>query len=51
MYGYRYCGRCGRYRDTVLDRCPECGALMRHKPRNRRRRLGGGKKLGALENV
>ncbi|MEM0461247.1 MAG: hypothetical protein QW318_03495 [Candidatus Caldarchaeum sp.] len=34
--GYRYCSRCMEYRKTVYDRCPECGTMMRSKPRRRK---------------
>jgi rRNA maturation endonuclease Nob1 len=47
--GYRYCSRCHCYRETSLDRCPECGTLMRRKPRKKK----GLKaiELEAVENV
>ncbi|MEM4273669.1 MAG: hypothetical protein QW420_04855 [Candidatus Caldarchaeum sp.] len=34
--GYRYCSRCMEYRKALSDRCPECGTMMRQKPRRRR---------------
>ncbi|MEM0461270.1 MAG: hypothetical protein QXS96_05115 [Candidatus Caldarchaeum sp.] len=37
--GYRFCSRCRTYFKTRAIRCPDCGTLLRKKPRRKRNRL------------
>lgn len=31
--GYKYCSRCGTFMETASVRCPECGTVLRVRPR------------------
>lgn len=37
--GYRFCSRCRIYFKTTAIRCPDCGTLLRKKPRKKKNRL------------